>query len=285
MMKCTDDYLTFIKKIAHITSRFGMACKFINFEFCFKDHIGMHYESYKKRACKQNKEFDLSETDFNLIKSLPCYICGKHTGDLHVNGIDKLDNTCGYFVGNVLSCCTDCNKLKKDWSFCSLLTKIYNIFVHWTKSKKIFNDDSLFILSKENIKLMLLQTNLFLENKNRILHTNITSPRSKIERLRSIKKYGDVGYKKILALRKQHTRIKDKVKQAEIKAEIELIKSGDVDVKSHKKVTAKQKREQGKLRQQKRRAEQRKKYGDEEYKKKHSEEIALVRQKRKLIDQ
>jgi hypothetical protein len=34
-----------------------------------------------------------------------------------VNGIDRMDNTKGYVLGNIVSCCTECNYVKRDKPF------------------------------------------------------------------------------------------------------------------------------------------------------------------------
>ena len=39
----------------------------------------------------------------------PCFYCGKEISTI---GIDRVDNTKGYSVDNLVPCCTDCNKAK-----------------------------------------------------------------------------------------------------------------------------------------------------------------------------
>ena len=117
------------------------------------------YRTYKINAKIRKLTFLLSLDEFKQIASLPCAYCGelpkKHNAYLkrdgtykniykfnqlerqkHIdqswilaNGIDRTDNSCGYETENCVSCCTDCNLMKKDRSrkdFLSHIMKIAN---------------------------------------------------------------------------------------------------------------------------------------------------------------
>ena len=78
-------------------------------------------DSYQEGAHRRGLAFDLSESELlTLIKGV-CYYCGippsrirkTHGGDgILCNGIDRIDSTKGYALGNVRTCCTKCNFLK-----------------------------------------------------------------------------------------------------------------------------------------------------------------------------
>lgn len=53
------------------------------------------------------------ETYENLIK-MPCEYCGLSNDVEAGAGLDRLDNNCGYVVGNVVSCCVLCNLTRAD---------------------------------------------------------------------------------------------------------------------------------------------------------------------------
>jgi 5-methylcytosine-specific restriction endonuclease McrA len=72
-------------------------------------------------ARKRNLEFALSRQQFLTLVTTDCHYCGEpphavkkrtYIGTFAVNGIDRVDNAHGYVVGNVVSCCPQCNKAK-----------------------------------------------------------------------------------------------------------------------------------------------------------------------------
>jgi hypothetical protein len=96
---------------------------------------------YKQGARYRGLDFDLSLGDFsNLVKS-PCYYCGqppsmgivRDARSEMFGGIDRLDNDKGYVMGNVVSCCTTCNKAKRDMSYKDFLIWINRLIRHNTR--------------------------------------------------------------------------------------------------------------------------------------------------------
>ena len=93
---------------------------------------------YQKRAERQGVKWNLTEEQFKEITQQPCYYCGAKpsnrvgknykNGVYICNGIDKINNTEGYTIDNVVPCCKTCNSAKgtlslqefKDW-----ITKVY----------------------------------------------------------------------------------------------------------------------------------------------------------------
>jgi hypothetical protein len=64
----------------------------------------------KKGAGARGLAFRLSDAvALELIKS-PCFYCGAPPDP--VSGIDRIDSALGYEDGNVVACCTRCNKAK-----------------------------------------------------------------------------------------------------------------------------------------------------------------------------
>lgn len=96
------------------------------------------YNSYKKSANVRNHEFDIDRTLFtNLILS-PCTYCGlEKTNEridrvnpsetIQYNGIDRVDNSKGYIISNVVSCCRLCNKMKGTLTHNEFYNHINNI--------------------------------------------------------------------------------------------------------------------------------------------------------------
>lgn len=85
---------------------------------------GLYY-GYIKRAKKKNIIFSLDRDSFRELTKQNCYYCGiepqqainvrglNRGGTAYIyNGIDRVDNEKGYEIGNVVSCCKECNNKK-----------------------------------------------------------------------------------------------------------------------------------------------------------------------------
>ncbi len=64
---------------------------------------------YKARAKRRGIEFNISRHLFSLIIKLPCHYCGANG-----TGLDRVDNSCGYTIDNIVPCCNMCNRMKND---------------------------------------------------------------------------------------------------------------------------------------------------------------------------
>lgn len=64
----------------------------------------------QKQAIARNKEWNITEEQYNDIISKSCFYCGAENKS-HV-GLDRIDNTKGYTIDNVLSCCGRCNIIR-----------------------------------------------------------------------------------------------------------------------------------------------------------------------------
>ena len=54
-------------------------------------------------------------------------LCNKVNTSSHHNGIDRIDNNKGYFIGNINSCCATCNYLKNKFELKTILDHCYKI--------------------------------------------------------------------------------------------------------------------------------------------------------------
>ena len=75
---------------------------------------------YTRNARVSGIQFDLTLEDFKNIIFKDCTYCGakpKNVSErnrnlrLH-NGIDRMDNSMGYFITNIVPCCSVCNSIK-----------------------------------------------------------------------------------------------------------------------------------------------------------------------------
>lgn len=83
---------------------------------------------YKRNAKVRGLSWELTRDEFSDLIHRPCFYCGEPPsrsydgggsfyGAVIYNGIDRLNNDLGYFVGNVVPCCTSCNRAKGTMSF------------------------------------------------------------------------------------------------------------------------------------------------------------------------
>jgi hypothetical protein len=105
---------------------------------------------YKKSAKRRGYNYNLTEEQFKEITQKDCYYCGakpkqiskgkKSTnGTYTYNGIDRIDNTKGYAIDNIVPCCLNCNTAKG--------TKTIQEFKEWVRrlNNKIFSKDVMII--------------------------------------------------------------------------------------------------------------------------------------------
>lgn len=97
------------------------------------------YGQYKESAKRRGLFFDLSFDVFYDLIQQNCHYCGvepttlhwyyKNTKQFYYNGIDRIDPTKGYILDNCVSCCKNCNYMKRCLSqddFYQHIIKIYN---------------------------------------------------------------------------------------------------------------------------------------------------------------
>ena len=106
---------------------------------------------YKSGAKNRNKEWDLSDEEFKNLIHGNCYYCGHepilrynkdYKRNILVNGIDRLDSNKGYVSGNVVSCCSQCNSMKLDYSVEEFKNKVLDIYNHFIKSSTTISKES-----------------------------------------------------------------------------------------------------------------------------------------------
>ena len=70
------------------------------------------YASYKGHSRNKRRDlFSLSKDEFMLFWQKPCFYCDEK---IEAIGLDRVDSSKGYFLGNVVSCCRVCNQAKSD---------------------------------------------------------------------------------------------------------------------------------------------------------------------------
>lgn len=67
----------------------------------------------KYKAKERGLSFTLSKEEFMVYLEQPCFYCGDSTVSSGV-GLDRINNSLGYELENVLPCCASCNKTRGD---------------------------------------------------------------------------------------------------------------------------------------------------------------------------
>jgi len=98
---------------------------------------------YKHAAQRRNLDWELTEEQFHELTSVSCHYCGVEpkqkysqsalNGDYTYNGLDRVDNTQGYTLDNVVSCCKTCNYAKRGMSLTNFLEWAKRLYQHSCK--------------------------------------------------------------------------------------------------------------------------------------------------------
>ena len=99
---------------------------------------------YKNSAKERGFVFELKRAEFEKLILDNCFYCGKAPsafykacqgkkgGGIYYNGIDRLNPNLGYEMGNVVSCCKECNYSKRTRTleeFKEWVIKVYNSLI------------------------------------------------------------------------------------------------------------------------------------------------------------
>lgn len=106
-----------------------------------------HYSRTPKRKygqtrskCKnEGMQFLISLEEFLELSSRPCFYCNGYLGDSGC-GLDRVDNSIGYNIENVVPCCAHCNRMKSSLPLDMFLDKIKAIYKTMVAKELIQND-------------------------------------------------------------------------------------------------------------------------------------------------
>lgn len=100
------------------------------------------YKKYKMSGVRRGYGFGLTLEQFKELTSGACVYCGilpckennnkNYNGFYKYNGIDRVDNSRGYEIGNCVSCCEVCNRMKLKMTKEEFLKQVRKI-VEFTK--------------------------------------------------------------------------------------------------------------------------------------------------------
>ena len=82
---------------------------------------------YRRNAKVRNLAWELDQTRLECLLHGACYYCGKKPA----LGVDRLDNSRGYILGNVTSCCKRCNQAKNDMTYVEFYDWVASVHKYW----------------------------------------------------------------------------------------------------------------------------------------------------------
>jgi hypothetical protein len=100
------------------------------------------FSNYRSKCKKKKWEFELTFDQFKQLVTSNCHYCNLEPNKcridrsksrqgisrIYFNGVDRLDSLLGYNIKNVVSCCEDCNKAKRNLSYEQFLNLIKRIY-------------------------------------------------------------------------------------------------------------------------------------------------------------
>lgn len=122
---CNKEFLsetTYINKRGRCYDCRGVDLRIVDENTTYK----YYFNFLKVNSYGKVREIGISLNDFKSIASMPCHYCGiepeYRTGKyewnppVKIHGLDRVDSSGGYTLGNVVSCCKWCNIAKLDRS-------------------------------------------------------------------------------------------------------------------------------------------------------------------------
>jgi len=100
------------------------------------------FSNYRTKCKRKKWEFELTFEQFKQLVTSNCHYCNLEPNKcrmdrsksrqgisrIYFNGIDRLNSLLGYSIMNVVPCCEDCNKAKRNLSYQQFLNLIKRIY-------------------------------------------------------------------------------------------------------------------------------------------------------------
>lgn len=100
----------------------------------------------ENNAKKRGYRWELTDKDVAHLTKQPCCYCGiepsrvfsrKNLNGTYIyNGIDRIDNTKGYIIDNVVPCCKTCNYAKQSMTVEKFYVWIERVYMHIGRKRK-----------------------------------------------------------------------------------------------------------------------------------------------------
>jgi hypothetical protein len=110
-------------------------------EYSRKSHltIGARYSVLKYHSKKRRFELLVTREQFEEILKSPCHYCGEFLFRESGYGLDRIDNSKGYSLDNILPCCGSCNRTRGDRLTVEEMEFVMTQLLAFRKRKEISN--------------------------------------------------------------------------------------------------------------------------------------------------
>lgn len=157
-----DDFLNIVEYLLSVNL---LIDKIPNNEYSklLKNGNRNNYSSFKYDAEKKDKSVEISKELYISIIEKNCYYC-HNKFENGCNGIDRLNSSIGYIIGNIVPCCKTCNIMKNTLTkdeFFKHLKDIYNYKINKIPYNELTIKEKILQLSK----VKLLEHEKFFKNK------------------------------------------------------------------------------------------------------------------------
>ena len=134
-IQCRNSFSLLQRKMYNVLLANAFSIEEVNSNTTYRISIGL--------LCKlmgyDSKDYKTIKEKFRELTSKNCFYCGDDPQKLHgrndlnggyvFNGIDRIDNKLGYIDGNVITCCSICNKMKLDTDYNIFLFRVKKIYL------------------------------------------------------------------------------------------------------------------------------------------------------------
>jgi hypothetical protein len=79
----------------------------------YRNNPKAQFRYSRNNAARRGLSWDLDFTTWDFLRSQPCDYCGLKI-ETKIGSLDRLDNSKGYELGNVVPCCFICNTMRND---------------------------------------------------------------------------------------------------------------------------------------------------------------------------
>lgn len=79
----------------------------------YQNTLEAKYKTYIKAAKERNLSFNITIEEFKTFWQLNCFYCNI---EIKTIGLDRVDNSTGYELKNIVPCCRHCNYMKHAYS-------------------------------------------------------------------------------------------------------------------------------------------------------------------------
>jgi hypothetical protein len=118
----------------------------------YTDHVeakcSILFSNYRSKSKMKNWNFKLTFDEFKTLVTSNCYYCNLEPNKcridnaksrqgisrIYFNGVDRINSSEGYIISNVVPCCEDCNKAKRNLEYNQFLDLIKRIYEYRIKN-------------------------------------------------------------------------------------------------------------------------------------------------------